>query len=208
MYQRNLTMHALIFWAFGRKWQFIANSEKIFENFENCSSENCLKCIILAYFSKKLTNYALRFSPFGRKNHKRVGNFDKILKFFDENSIEKLNFFIFYFSFFFFFRKFVTKNRAFGNNTIFLQQNFQFRGGGDFPPFPPGYALGGNVPMFPHTGGAYAFMLKFYKGFMDNLESERSLSILWNETRTSTSFPSRASESRPQIFSFIYMYMA
>ena len=32
------------------------------------------------------------------------------------------------------FGKFVTKNRAFGNNTIFLQQFFRLRGGGDSPP--------------------------------------------------------------------------
>ena len=31
----------------------------------------------------------------------------------------------------------VAKNRAFGNNIIFLQQFFPFRGEGIFPPFPP-----------------------------------------------------------------------
>ena len=40
------------------------------------------------------------------------------------------------------FGKVVAKNRAFGNNIIFLQQFFPFRGGGTFP-------------MFPHCGGAY-----------------------------------------------------
>ena len=45
------------------------------------------------------------------------------------------------FIFNFIFRKFVTKNRAFGNNTSFLHQFFRFRGG-DFIPFPPGYAFG------------------------------------------------------------------
>ena len=58
---------------------------------------------------------------------KLLGNFEKILKIFDENSIEKLNYF--------YFGKFVTKNSAFGNNTIFLQHFFGF-GGGGFPPFP------------------------------------------------------------------------
>ena len=67
------------------------------------------------------------------EKHKLLGNFEKILKFFDENSIEKLNCLFFYFYFLFFFRKFVTKNRAFGNNTIFLQQFFRFRGGGISP---------------------------------------------------------------------------
>ena len=64
------------------------------------------------------------------EKHKLLGNFEKILKFFDKNSLEKLNFLFFYF-YFLFFPKFVTKNRAFGNNTIFLQQFFRF-GGGDF----------------------------------------------------------------------------
>ena len=64
------------------------------------------------------------------EKHKLLGNFENMLKFFDENSLEKLNFY-----FTFYFGKFFTKNRAFGNNTIFLQQFFRFRGG-DFPPFP------------------------------------------------------------------------
>ena len=67
------------------------------------------------------------------EKQKLFGNFEKILKFFDEISIEKLNFFCI----FIFFRKFVTKNRAFGNNTIFIQQFFRFRGVGNFPPFRP-----------------------------------------------------------------------
>ena len=125
--------HALIFCAFGLKRQVIGNFEKISENFENSSSENCKKCIILAYFSNKLTNYSFIFCAFGRK-HKLLGNLEKILKFFDKNSFEKLNYL------FIFFRKFVTKNRAFGNNTIFLRHFFGF-GGGGFPPFPPGYSI-------------------------------------------------------------------
>ena len=42
------------------------------------------------------------------------------------------------------FGKFVTKNRAFGNNTIFYSFRFtifRFRWGGGFPPSSPGYAL-------------------------------------------------------------------
>ena len=68
------------------------------------------------------------------EKHKLLGNFEKTLKFSDENSLEKLNFL--FFLFFLFFLKFVTKNRALGNNTIFLQQFFRFRGEGNFPPFP------------------------------------------------------------------------
>ena len=69
-----------------------------------------------------------------------------MLKIFDENSIEKLNFyfiFIFILLFNFIFRKFVTKNRAFGNNTSFLQQ-FSVVSGGFLPS--PGYALGSGGP--------------------------------------------------------------
>ena len=49
--------------------------------------------------------------------------FEKILKLFDENSIEKLNLYLF-------FGTFVAKNRNFGSNIIFLQQFFPVRGGG------------------------------------------------------------------------------
>ena len=69
------------------------------------------------------------------EKHKLLGNFGKILKFFDENSIEKSNFFIFIF------RKCISKNSAFGNTTIFLLHFFRFRGGVGISPFPPGYAL-------------------------------------------------------------------
>ena len=41
------------------------------------------------------------------------------------------------------FRKIVAKNRALGNNIIFLQQFFPFREGGGFSPVPhSGYATG------------------------------------------------------------------
>ena len=100
------------------------------------SSENCLKCIILAYFSNKVTNYAFIFCAFGRETQ-IVGKFWENFEIFWWKFYRKIEFFIFIL----FFRKFVTKNRAFGNNTIFLQQFFRFRGGGNFPPFPPGYAL-------------------------------------------------------------------
>ena len=92
---------------------------------------------------------------FARLDQKRklLGNFEKILKIFDENSIEKLNFyfiFIFILNFIlnFIFRQFVTQNRAFGNNTSFLQQFFRFGGRGNFTPFPPGYALGWNAVIY------------------------------------------------------------
>ena len=40
-FSKNLTNPALLFCAFGRKWQFIGNFEKISEKFEKFSSENC-----------------------------------------------------------------------------------------------------------------------------------------------------------------------
>ena len=57
--------------------------------------ENCEKCIILADFSQNLTNQI--FCAFGRKTQivGKFWDFEKILKFFDENSIEKLNFLFF-----------------------------------------------------------------------------------------------------------------
>ena len=77
---------------------------------------------------------------FARLDEKQLwGNFEKIQEIFDENSIEKLNFYLF-------FGKSVAKNRAFGNNIIFLQQFFPVRGGGvsnpPKPPPPPAYSTG------------------------------------------------------------------
>ena len=54
--------------------------------------------------------------------------FGEILKIFEENAIEKLNFELFL-------GNFVTKNRNFGNSIIFLQQFFS--GWGVVPPNPP-----------------------------------------------------------------------
>ena len=61
------------------------------------------------------------------EKYKLLRNFDENLNIFDENSIENFQFLIN-------FGIFVTKNGAFANNTIFLQQFFCF--GGKFPPFP------------------------------------------------------------------------
>ena len=93
-------------------------------------------------FSKTFNKPCVNFLRVWTKKPKLLGNFEKILKFFDENSIEKLNFFIFYF-YFIFFSKICYQKLNFRNNTIFLQQFFRFRGGGGFPPpfLPPGYAL-------------------------------------------------------------------
>ena len=46
-------------------------------------------------FFKKFKNHALIFRGLD-ENHKLLGNFEKILKFFDENSIEKLQFFYYF----------------------------------------------------------------------------------------------------------------
>ena len=105
------------------KHKFLGNVEKFAKNL----LRKLQKCIILAYLSKNLTNHALIFRAFGRK-YKVLRNFEKILEIFDENSIEKLNFYIFW-------GKIVPKNRAFGKNIIFLQ-HFRVRGGGVEPPYP------------------------------------------------------------------------
>ena len=64
------------------------------------------------------------------ENYKLFGNLEKIFGIFDENSIEKLNFYLFL-------GKVVPKNRAFGNNIIFIQRIFSGSGGGLNPPNHP-----------------------------------------------------------------------
>ena len=72
---------------------------------------------------------------FGRLDEKRklLGNFGKLMKISDENSIEKLNF---YLIFIFIFRKFVTKLEP-SEITPFFYNNFFGFGWGNFPPSPP-----------------------------------------------------------------------
>ena len=111
-------------------WKFSEHFWKFWKIF----FRKLLKCIILAYFSNQLTNYALIFCAFGRKTQ-IVGILSENLEIFWWKFYRKIEFFIFYF-----FRKFVTKNIAFGKNPIFLQQFFGF-GGGGISPLPPGYAL-------------------------------------------------------------------
>ena len=60
------------------------------------------------------------------EKHKLLRNFEKILEIFDENSIEKLHFYLFL-------GKVVAKIRAFGNTIIFLQQFFRVRVGVQTP---------------------------------------------------------------------------
>ena len=59
----------------------------MFEILQKISKEDCKKFIILAYFQRKFQSPALNYRVFGQK-HNWFGKFEKILKIFDENSIE------------------------------------------------------------------------------------------------------------------------
>ena len=74
-------------------------------------------------FCKEISKPCLKFSRVWTRNTISWGKFEKNLKFLDENSIEKLNFYQFL-------GKFVTKNRAFGKNHHFSQKLFPLGGWG------------------------------------------------------------------------------
>ena len=123
-----------------RKTQFIGNSERTFDSFKKIFLKNLRKCIILAYFSKHLTNHSMIFRAFGPKC-KLLGNFENSWWKFHR----KIEVFIFYF-----FENLLLKMEPSEKNTIFLQQFFRFRGGDRFPPFPhPAYALA--LHMYVHV---------------------------------------------------------
>ena len=67
---------------------------RIFENLQKIHEENGKKCCIFDYFAK---NFKTMWSIFARLDdkHNCLGNFEKFLKIFDENSMEKLNFSLF-----------------------------------------------------------------------------------------------------------------
>ena len=72
------------------------------------------------------------------KKSKLLGNFENIFKIFDENSIEKLNFYfiLFYILFFIlFFENLLLKIKPSKITPVFYNNFFRFREGG-FPPFP------------------------------------------------------------------------
>ena len=71
-------------------------------------------------FFKKLKKPTLPFRVLNEK-HKCLEGFEKILEICDENSIEKLNFYLVL-------GKVVAKNVAFGNSIIFYYNLFRVRG--------------------------------------------------------------------------------
>ena len=116
-----------VFAPLDEKRKFLGNFSKFLKNFLKKIAKNAL----FQYIFQKINKPCFKIFARLDEKHKLWGNFEKILKIFDEISIEN-GIFIFYVCFL----KFVTKNRAIGNNTFFLQQFFCFRGGGVFAPFP------------------------------------------------------------------------
>ena len=107
-----------IYWKF---WE-------IFRRFWKGFLRTLRKCIILADFSQHLRQPALVLGGFDDKR-KLVRNFEKILNFFDENSIEKLDFL---FLFLYFFENLLLKIEPPEKTPFFYNNLFGFAG---FPPF-------------------------------------------------------------------------
>ena len=104
--QKNLTNHSLIFCAFGRKTKIGANFLREFSKIFKKILQKFAKMHYFSIFFNKINKPMRSFFAVWAKKHKLLGKFEKILKFFDENSIATLHFLII-------FGKFVTKNRAF-----------------------------------------------------------------------------------------------
>ena len=65
-----------------------------------------------------------------------------------------------------YFLKFLTKNRAFGNNTIFSTTTFRFRGGGEFPAFPPPCLRPWSVVMLFYKTTKHKLIYNLTEGFL------------------------------------------
>ena len=107
---KKVTNHAWIFLAFGGKI-FLRNFEKLSKVFRKFLTE-ISKNHYFRIFFKKVTYRCVHFSPFGRKTHCL-----EILRIVFENFWSKFNRKIEFLTIF----GTVAKNRAFGNNVVFLQ---------------------------------------------------------------------------------------
>ena len=114
-------IHFSRFWT---KTQIVGKFWAKFRKFSKKFVSNFWKMHILAYVSKDLTNPALIFRAL--EETQIVGKFWEKFDNFWRKFNRKIAFFII-------FGKFVTKNKAFGNNTIFYNI---FRLRGWIPPFP------------------------------------------------------------------------
>ena len=94
---------------------------RIFENSEKNSGRKLQTLLYFRLICKNISQPRVKFSRVWTKNTIIWGNFEKIFKILDENSMEKSNFYLF-------FGKSVAKNRNFGNNIIFPQHFFRYGG--------------------------------------------------------------------------------
>ena len=85
------------------------------------------------------------------EKYKLLGNFEKILKFFDKNSLEKVNLYLFL-------EKLLLKIKPSEITSFFYNISFNFGGGGTFPVFPP---AGATAEMAIKSGDTTPFTL-FY----------------------------------------------
>ena len=93
-------------------------------------------------FSKTFNKPCVNFCAFGRKTL-IVGKFWENFEIFWWKFYRKIEFFIYFlFLFFIFFENLLLKIELSEKRQFFYNNFFRFRGGGNFPPFPPGYALG------------------------------------------------------------------
>ena len=113
--------------------EILRKFSNVFKNFIEKLAKMHRFCIFFDIFSKACVEF---FACLCEKR-KFLRNFENILKFFDENSIEKLNF---YFIFILFFENLLLKIKL-SEIRPFFYNNFFGLGGGGFPSFPPGYAL-------------------------------------------------------------------
>ena len=112
----------------------------LLEGFEKIFIWKSLKrhyfCIYI--FQKEFSKPFVNFLRVWTKNSNCWEILTKFRNFLMNILLKNWIFILFYFLFYFIFRKFVTKNRAFGNNISILQHFFGFEG---IPPLPPVYAL-------------------------------------------------------------------
>ena len=155
---------------------------KFWDNFWKFSSENCLKCIVLADFSNKLTNYALIFCEFGQTQI--VGKFWENFEIFWWTIYRKIEFFILFIFIFIFFENLLLKIELSEITPFFYNNLFGFGGISSLSPLATPLLVGYCICILPICSNVGFFYWGAHQMFEGSVLRRREKLYYWAKIRS------------------------